>query len=685
MPTLWKCPEGHEWQVTADGQATAAEGPPRCPVCGSAAESPESLAVAGTAATVAPPVSEQPTLPPRTSSAESATPSEMAPVAAEAALTADLLPRVPGFDMLAELGRGGMGVVYKANQSRLDRLVAIKILPAEAGRDPAFAARFTREAKSLARLNHPNIITIYDFGQADDQSYFVMEFVEGANLRQRIRAGRMPPQEVFRVVGQICDALEYAHERGIVHRDIKPENILLDPRGRVKTGPWQMVGTFHYMAPEQLDNPLGLDHRADIYSLGVVMYEMLTGHRPVGRFEPPSHLAAVDPRVDAVVLKALEREPARRFGSAAELKVALESIGAAAPAPVPTKELTPRATPVPGETTAPLSLDPHPPALDLLPVWQAMQWLGVGLMVLGFVAGAVTGGLGLALLGAGLGVILVAVGTLRRLQPARRSPKTATQRERETIRQRVKAPALGLLISGIIGCGFWGIFASLELVPRQVFAAAADPSHPAAAVPGLMFLLAALGFLQGVVVVVGALKMRDLEAYGLARLSSVLAMVPLSPAIVLGLPVGIWSLVVLNRPEVRAAFAGLSNSAAPSSRAAVGQEVLVEPAARPAAPLTARDRTLPGHAEERPAPADLNPVWQNLRWLAAGILLLGMMALFGGIYVLPGEVRVRSFLVATGIAVVLFLVANGPRILPRLLSSAAAGRWSCLFWAWLSA
>src|SRR5262249_35885258 len=154
--------------------------------------------------------------------------------------------------------------------------------------------RFTREARALARLSHPNIIAVYDFGQSGEQSYFIMEYVEGTNLRQRLRAARLTPAEVLHIALQVCDALQYAHEEGIVHRDIKPENILLDKRGRVKiadfgiakllnrntaeytlTGPWQVMGTLHYMAPEQMDGSHAVDHRADVYALGVLLYELL--------------------------------------------------------------------------------------------------------------------------------------------------------------------------------------------------------------------------------------------------------------------------------------------------------------------------------------------------------------------------------------------------------------------------
>jgi len=244
-----------------------------------------------------------------------------------------------------------MGVVYLARQVKLDRQVALKVLPSETSADPTFLERFNREARALAKLSHPNIVTVHDFGQADGQSYFVMEYIDGANLRKRLRAEQINSDEVRAIVMQLCDALQYAHEEGIIHRDIKPENILLDKRGRVRiadfgiakllarktggytlTGPWQVVGTLHYMAPEQLDNPLSVDHRADVYSLGVVSYELLTGTLPIGRFALPSEAANVDSRWDGIIVRALEKQPERRFQSANELKAALEEIAQPAPA-----------------------------------------------------------------------------------------------------------------------------------------------------------------------------------------------------------------------------------------------------------------------------------------------------------------------------------------------------------------
>jgi serine/threonine protein kinase len=283
------------------------------------------------------------------------------------------LPAVAGYELLEELGRGGMGVVYKARHTRLDRFVAVKILPAEASREPAFAERFIREARALARLNHPSILTLYEFGQEAGRSY-VMEYVEGTDLRQRMCVGPLATREALGIVTQVCGALQYAHDEGIVHQDIKPENILLDKRGRVRvadfgiaklltrktgeytlTGPWQVMGTLHYMAPEQIENPQGLDQRADIYSLGVMLYELFTGKLPLGRFPSPSQAAAVDARLDEVVLRALEPDPARRYQTAGEMRAALQGFAgqdssgapAQAAAAAPTAEST---TPVLGDS-----------------------------------------------------------------------------------------------------------------------------------------------------------------------------------------------------------------------------------------------------------------------------------------------------------------------------------------------
>ena len=262
-----------------------------------------------------------------------------------------LSAQFPHLDIIELVGQGGMGVVYKARQLTLDRFVALKILPPEVGDDPAFAERFKREARALAMLSHPSIVTVYDFGEADGLYYFVMEYVEGTTLRQTIAHGGLTPPEALAIVPQICDALQAAHDEGVVHRDIKPENVLIDTRGRVKitdfglakllgadtddtaigkpitlTGTRQVMGTAHYMAPEQMQSSSSVDHRADIYSLGVVFYEMLTDEFPIGRFEPPSKKVQIDVRLDDVVLRSLESAPDRRYQHASDVKTDVETI-----------------------------------------------------------------------------------------------------------------------------------------------------------------------------------------------------------------------------------------------------------------------------------------------------------------------------------------------------------------------
>ncbi len=252
------------------------------------------------------------------------------------------LPEVEDFELI---GPGGMGTVYKARHRELDRLVAVKVLhPHLQQYDVAFAERFLREAKTLARLDHPNIVRVYDVGHREQIYYFMMEFVEGVNLREAMTTGQFTPAEALALVPQICEALQYAHDQGVVHRDIKPENILLDQSGAPKIADFglallsdastesrltqtaQVMGTPHYMAPEQIEHPDTVDHRADIYALGVVFYEMLTGELPVGRFPPPSQKVEVDVRLDRVVLRTLEKEPRLRYQQASQLRTEVQSL-----------------------------------------------------------------------------------------------------------------------------------------------------------------------------------------------------------------------------------------------------------------------------------------------------------------------------------------------------------------------
>jgi len=267
---------------------------------------------------------------------------------------AQLAPKFPQLEIIELLGQGGMGAVYKARQKQLDRIVALKILPPQIEQTEAFAERFTREARSLAKLNHPQIVTLYEFGHtADGLYYFIMEFVDGTDLRQVIRAGNLTSDQALAIVPQVCEALHYAHNKGIVHRDIKPENILLDKEANIKIADFglarllnkeatpytltqadQRMGTPHYMAPEQIEHPSKVDHRADIYSLGVVFYEMLTGELPLGRFAPPSQKVQIDVRLDEIVLHTLEKEPELRYQQASEIKTDVETISAGHNTPI---------------------------------------------------------------------------------------------------------------------------------------------------------------------------------------------------------------------------------------------------------------------------------------------------------------------------------------------------------------
>ncbi len=261
---------------------------------------------------------------------------------------AELQGMFPELEILGLLGTGGMGAVFKARQTRLDRLVALKIMVAPPGEEAGFALRFEREAQVLARLSHPRIVIIHDFGDVGKEGngevrlhYILMEYVDGTDLAQLIKSGGMKTERALEIVPQICEALQYAHDRGITHRDIKPANILLDAEGRVKVADFGLakvagttvdpmmtgltrtgssMGTLHYMAPEQWEHSNQVDHRADLYSLGVVFYEMLTGERPAGVFKPPSGKSGTDMRIDPVVMRAMDKDPNQRYQQASEIR-----------------------------------------------------------------------------------------------------------------------------------------------------------------------------------------------------------------------------------------------------------------------------------------------------------------------------------------------------------------------------
>lgn len=303
----------------------------------------------------------------------------------------DLNERLKDLHVESLIGHGGMGAVYRARQKHLDRVVALKILSPQLGSDPTFVERFVREAKTLAKLTHANIVMVFEFGMIDEMCFLVMEYIDGINLRDAIRNKTITPAQALQIVPQICEALQYAHDEGVVHRDIKPENILLNQRGQVKiadfglakmldadanemslTGTHQVMGTRNYMAPEQIEKPQTVDHRADIYSLGVVFYELLTGELPIGRFANPSEKAPISSELDQVVLKTLEKEPDRRFQQASEIRTAVHDIERLRPiqvsqyqSPQPVSNATSR-PPAPANALLPHAIGSVPFTIDNL-------------------------------------------------------------------------------------------------------------------------------------------------------------------------------------------------------------------------------------------------------------------------------------------------------------------------------
>jgi tRNA A-37 threonylcarbamoyl transferase component Bud32 len=271
---------------------------------------------------------------------------------------------IGGYELLEPLGSGGMSVVYKARQSSLDRLVAIKMLPEVLASHPNFQLRFEREARVVASLRHPHIVQLFSFGESGGMYYMVMEYLEGQNLGARVhKTGPRPVLETQRIVGQIAEALDYAHQQGIIHRDVKPSNVMLVPvsatsgsheravlmdfgiarivGGVTRLTNTGLVGTFDYIAPEQIRDADDIDGRVDIYSLGVLAFQMVTGRLPFTASNPGALLIAhlqqpaPDPRslcsdlpndIAQIILKALEKDPAKRFATAGEMVEALRKI-----------------------------------------------------------------------------------------------------------------------------------------------------------------------------------------------------------------------------------------------------------------------------------------------------------------------------------------------------------------------
>lgn len=251
----------------------------------------------------------------------------------------------PAYEVHSLIACGGMGAVYHATQRSLERAVAIKILPREFSQDEAFRVGFEAEAKVMARLNHPNLVAVYDFGEADGMLFIVMEFVSGGSLFQRAHDQALEQPEALRLVGDICNGLAHAHEHGILHRDIKPANILLDENGSPKIGDFglaralereieegeQIYGTPGYTAPEVIEPPFTIDHRADIFSVGVLLQELLTGQPPQAGVPPSASAMPPNPRLNAIIRRATNPDPNSRYASAGELASDLRKIVGSAP------------------------------------------------------------------------------------------------------------------------------------------------------------------------------------------------------------------------------------------------------------------------------------------------------------------------------------------------------------------
>src|SRR3954470_7164802 len=257
---------------------------------------------------------------------------------------------IPGYRLEKLVGKGGMGEVYKGIQLSLGRTVAVKLLAAELVHDKSFVTRFEKEAAALAALSHPHVVSIVDKGKHKDTYFLVMEFVDGPSLREMMRSPLLDTTSALRIGIDICRAIEYAHGRGIIHRDLKPENILFDEQagGIPKVSDFGLaafsqadqapskfnvtethvsMGTLSYMAPEQRVDAKSADHRADIYSLGVILYELAVGEVPVGNYDPPSHKkSGVDKRLDGIVARCLKPDPADRYKSVTELILDMEPL-----------------------------------------------------------------------------------------------------------------------------------------------------------------------------------------------------------------------------------------------------------------------------------------------------------------------------------------------------------------------
>ena len=554
----------------------------------------------------------------------------------------EIIQLFPQLEILGLIGKGGMGAVYKARQPMLDRIIALKVLPPAVAGDPGFAERFNREARALARLNHPNIVAVYDFGKAGNLHYLLMEFVDGTNLRQVEQAGKLSSEQALTIVPKICEALQYAHDQGVVHRDIKPENILVDKSGRVKiadfgiakmvgqgptdvslTGAKDVVGTPHYMAPEQIEKPQAVDHRADIYSLGVVFYEMLTGELPLGKFAPPSTKVVVDVRLDEVVLHALEKEPARRYQQASQVKSDVETIagttGPAGKAGAAPLSFAARS----GQATSDKAMLPALLLAFPFGVFGVHRFyvgkIGTGFLQLGALFGCILlivacaarapqpfTGLLLAFLMLGCLIwaimdwILIlckaftdgegrrmthwlhpqngdakphdgtASGTPPTLPPGGTIPPIgASSPPPPMTPEKPSIPGTGLIVAPAVGlmiAALWKLLSAFEnaffLMPaghrwlNEIVGGDFIDRWGSMAIYGIVLFK----LVPGVLILFGALQMMRLRSYAWALAAAILSVVACS---LIGLPMGIWALIVLAREDVRETFANAARSGSP--------------------------------------------------------------------------------------------------------------------------
>lgn len=478
---------------------------------------------------------------------------------------ANLIPQIEILELLAS---GGMGAVYKGRQKSLDRLVAVKILPPDIGHDAMFTERFNREARALGRLNHPNIVAIHDSGHANGLYYFVMEYVDGTNLRHLLKDKALTPKDALAIVPQVCEALQFAHDAGIMHRDIKPENILIDRRGRVKiadfglakilgqehlddnlTATRQVMGTVKYMAPEQMEGARHIDHRADIYSLGVVFYELLTGELPLGRFPVPSKKVQIDVRLDEIVLRALEKEPNQRYQHAGDVKTHVETV---VRTPYAAHEPEPKNGRVDGQATNPLiaaferlseRIRKFAAGLDVVDQpYARCVWLPLIGFAAFFAVGTVIGYWGdrhpnpedmlqiNVISDVAAFAVLNILWYLRRLFGAVEEPITGPWSSAQA-GEEVQRATRRLRLTAILTYVSWPLMAIISEMPTLA----------------LLWVVTA----GTIIWMAGRALAKDRDP---GTFPLVVAMMPLTPAVIIGLPVGLRTLRMLERTEVKDLF-----------------------------------------------------------------------------------------------------------------------------------